>query len=183
MRIRDWQDILEDVTERDSDRDGWRAVAGQRRDGVGEDLYLGHPSVGLYQLKTYAKNPYEVRGVGARVARKIDDSIDPLLPDVDHEGRFAVQTPPEDEDDAEEAARRLEETVRVHAETPTTPDDFFADVMDALDSPAFGPMAFEFADRPDELDDLVEEFDEAERLLTEELDALVEEDDVGRGFY
>lgn len=183
MRIRDWQDILEDVTERETDREGWRAIAGQRRDGVGEDLYLGHPSVGLYQLKTYAKNPYEVRGVGTRVARKIDDGIDPLLPDEGHEGRFAVQTPPEDEDDAEATARRLEETVRVHAEAPTTPDDFFADVMDALDSPAFGPMEFEFADRPDELDGLTEQFDEADRLLTEELDDLVAEDEVGRGFY
>jgi AcrR family transcriptional regulator len=183
MRIRDWQDILEDVTERDTDPDGWRAIAGQRRQGVGEDLYLGHPSVGLYQLKTYAKNPYEVRGVGARVARKIDDGIDPLLPDRESEGRFAVQAPPEDEDDAEEKARRLEEAVRVHADAPTTPDDFFSDVMDALDSPAFGPMEFEFADRPDELDDLSEEFDEAEKLLTEELDGLVESDEVGRGFH
>src|SRR6056297_2879110 len=35
MRIREWQDILEDVTERDVDPEDWRAVAGDRAGGVG----------------------------------------------------------------------------------------------------------------------------------------------------
>ncbi|MFB6131214.1 MAG: hypothetical protein ABEJ28_10380 [Salinigranum sp.] len=183
MRVRDWQDILGDVVEGRTDRDGWRAIAGQRRTGVGEDLYIGHPSAGVYHLKTYAKNPYEVRGVGARVARKIDEDIDPLLPDrEDASGRFGIQQRPEDEQQAEEAMRRLEETVKVHAEAPTTSDDFFNDVMEALDSPAFGPMDFELSERPERLDDLSNTFEEAEELLTSELDDLIERDEVDRGF-
>jgi len=182
MRVRDWQDILDDVTAANADPDGWRAIAGQRRDGVGEDLYLGHSGVGVYHLKTYAKNPYDVRGVGAKVARKIDDDIDPHLPTEELRRRFAVQSPPEDEAEAESKARRLEETVKVHAEAPTTPDDLFRDVMDAIDSPAYGPMAFELSDRPADLDALSETFDEAERLLSAELDDLVERDGVDRGF-
>ena len=184
MRVRDWQDILEDVVESDADPDGWRGVAGQRRSGIGEDLYLGHPNVGVYHLKTYAKNPYDLRGVGTRVARKVDGDIDPLLPrrDAENAGRFAVQRPPEDEDDAKAKATRLEETVKVHADVPTTPDDFFTDVMEALESPAFGPMEFELSDRPDALDDLSTTFEDAEHLLSSELDDLVETDEVGRGF-
>lgn len=184
MRVRDWQDILEDVAESDADPDGWRAVAGDRRRGLGEDLFLGHPDVGVYELKTYTKNPREVRGVGGRVARRIDEDIEPLLPgrDGDNGGLFAVRNPPEDEDHASEMATRLEETVRVHAEAPTTPDDFVTDVMDALESPAFGPMEYEFDGRPDALDDLTDEFADADELLTEDLDDLVEEDGVGRGF-
>ncbi|WP_251331003.1 hypothetical protein [Haloplanus pelagicus] len=182
MRVRDWEDILDDVSDGTADPDGWRAVAGQRRDGVGEDLYLGHPAVGVYHLKTYAKNPYDVRGVGTRVARKIDDDIDPHLPSEEFGGRFAVQSPPEDEEAAESAARRLAETVRVHAEAPTSPDDFFEDVMDAIDSPAYGPMSFELSDRPDGLDSLSETFDEAEELLDAELEDLIERDGVDRGF-
>jgi hypothetical protein len=184
MRVRDWDDILADVTESDADPDGWRAVAGNRARGLGEDLYLGHPRVGVYQLKTYAKNPARVRGVGARVARKVDGDIDPLLPgrDADDGGRFAVQRPPEDEDEAEDVAKRLEETVRVHAEAPTSPEDFFTDVMEALDSPAYGPMRYEFDDRPEELDELATTFDEAEELLDAELDDLIDDDEVGRGF-
>ncbi len=183
MRVRDWQDILEEVTDGQADPDGWRALAGRRSDGVGEDLYLGHPAVGLYQLKTYAKNPYEVRGVGARVARKIDGDIDPLLPDRDTApGRFAVRTPPDDDSEAETMAKRLEETMRVHAEAPTTPEDLFSDVMEAIDSPAFGPMEFELSERPEELDDLSTTFEEAEELLSAELEDLIEDDDIGRGF-
>ncbi|RDI72829.1 hypothetical protein [Halopelagius longus] len=184
MRVRDWQDILEDVVESDADPEGWRAVAGDRRRGVGEDLFLGHPDVGVYELKTYTKNPYEVRGVGGRVARRIDEDIEPLLPgrEAEPSGLFAVRNGPEDEEHASEMAKRLEETVKVHAEAPTTPDDFFEDVMDALESPAFGPMEYEFDGRPDSLDELTDEFADADELLTEDLDDLVEEDGVGRGF-
>jgi len=182
MRVRDWEDILDDVSEGTADPDGWRAIAGQRRDGVGEDLYLGHPGVGVYHLKTYAKNPYDVRGVGAKVARKIDGDIDPHLPTEDLPRRFAVQSAPADEDEAESKARRLAETVKVHAEAPTSPDDFFEDVMDAIDSPAYGPMAFDLSDRPDDLDALSETFDEAEDLLDAELTELIERDGVDRGF-
>ncbi|UVE50135.1 hypothetical protein KU306_14710 [Haloferax larsenii] len=186
MRVRDWQDILSDVVDDGRDPDDWRAVAGERRDGIGEDLYLGHPSAGVYHLKTYAKNPYDVRGVGARVARRIDDGLDSLFPHRERDedaGRFGVQRPPEDESQAKSMATRLEETVKVHAEAPTTPDDFFTDVMEALDSPAFGPMDYEFDDRPDRLDDLSSEFTDADDLLSSELDDLIETDEVGRGFH
>jgi len=182
MRVRDWQDILDDVTDEGADPDGWRAIAGQRQDSVGEDLYLGHPGVGVYHLKTYAKNPYDVRGVGAKVARRIDDDIDPHLPSEELRRRFAVQSAPEDEAEAESKARKLAETVKVHAEAPTSPDDLFRDVMDAIDSPAYGPMEFELSDRPDELDALSETFDEADELLSAELDDLIERDEVDRGF-
>ena len=184
MRVRDWQDILGEIIEESDDRNGWRAIAGQRSGGVGEDLYLGHPGAGLYHLKTYAKNPYEVRGVGARVARRIDEDIDPLLPGrEDAPGRFGVRRPPEDEDHAEDMATRLEETLKVHSEAPTSPDDLFNDVMEALDSPAFGPMEFELSDRPEQLDDLSDTFEETDELLTSELDDLIDEDEVGRGFH
>lgn len=184
MRVRDWTDVLRDVTESSGDPADWRAVAGQRRGGVGEDLYLGHPSVGVFQLKTYAKNPYDVKGVGTRVARKVDGDIDPLLPQRDGStGRFAVQGRPEDEDHAKSMAKRLEEAVRVHADAPTTGEDFFTDVMEALDSPAFGPMEFELSERPEQLDDLSATFEEAEELLSAELDDLIRDDGVGRGFY
>lgn len=181
MRVRDWQEILEDVVDSSADPDGWRAVSGDRRRGVGEDMFLGHPSVGVYQLKTYAKNPFEVQGVGSRVARRIDDDLDPLFPD-EGSGRFGVQSPFESEDEANDAAKRLEEVVKTHADAPTTPDALFDDVMDAMESPAFGPMEYDQYARPEGLDDLTETFEEAEELLNAELDDLVDQDGVGRGF-
>jgi len=182
MRVREWKDIVEDVVEQDVDPDGWRAVGGSRASGVGEDLYVGHPRGGVFLLKTYAKNPYDVKGVGTRVARNLDDEIGSFLPDDDAEGRFAVQQPPDDEDDAEETARNVEEVVKAHADAPTTPDAFFEDLMDAMDTPAFGPIDFDRYDRPAATDELSDRFEEAEELLDAELDDLVNEDDVGRGF-
>jgi hypothetical protein len=184
MRVRDWKDILAEVSSDSTEPSGWRAVAGQRREGVGEDLYFGHPTQGVYHLKTYAKNPYELRGVGAKVARKVDGDIDPLLParEGDESGRFAVQRPPEDESHAKTMSTRLEETLRVHSEAPTSSEDLFEDLMDALESPAFGPMEYEFSGRPERLDDLSSTFEESEDLLEAELEDLIDDDDIGRGF-
>ena len=182
MRIRDWRDILDDVTEGSADADGWRAIAGRRESGVGEDLFFGHPSAGVYQLKTYAKNPYEVKGVGARVVRKVDDGLEPMFPSSDDAGRFAIRRAAGDEDELEQRTKRLEETVKVHRDAPTSPDDLFEDLMEAVDSPAFGPMEWELSDRPERLDELTGTFDEAEELLSAELDDLIEDDGVDRGF-
>ena len=183
MRVHDWQDIIEDVVESDADGSDWRAVAGDRRGGVGEDMFLGHPSAGVFQLKTYAKNPFEVQGVGTQVARKVDEDLDPLFPDRDAGGRFGVNDGVEDESEAKARAKQLETVVETHAEAPTSGDALFEDVMDALGSPAFGPMEYDMYDRPEELKSLSDTFEEAEDVLTTELDELIEEDDVGRGFH
>jgi hypothetical protein len=182
MRVRDWQDILESVVESDADPDGWRAVGGDRADGIGEDLFFGHPSIGVFQLKTYARNPYQVQGVGAEVARRIDDELDPLFPEKAETGMFGVQKPIEDEGTAERTATELEEVVRAHADAPTSPDALFEDVMDTLDSPAYGPMEFDHHDRPAALDELTDTFEEAQQLLETEFEEVVD-DAVERGFY
>ena len=179
MRVRDWQDILEEVVESDAEPSGWRAVGGDRANGIGEDLYVGHPSAGVFQLKTYAKNPFEVNGVGAQVARKIDDELDPLFPEKEA-GRFGVQRPVEEED-AEDKVNELSEVLQAHADAPTTPDALFDDVMETLDSPAFGPADIDLYDRPDRVEDLSTTFEEAEELLDKELDDVIDES-VDRGF-
>ena len=181
MRVRDWQDILEDVTESGADPGGWRAVGGDRANGLGEDLFFGHPDAGVYQLKTYAKNPFEVQGVGTRVARRIDGDIDPLFPE-EGTGIFGVQQGVEDEDEAEEQAKNLEAVLEAHADAPTTPQALVEDVLDAVESPAYGPMEFDQYDRPDRLGDLTDTFEEAEALLEAEFEDVIDED-VTRGFY
>lgn len=182
MRVRGWQDILEDVVESDAEPSGWRAVAGDRAAGIGEDMFIGHPNGGVFQLKTYAKNPFEVQGVGSRVARRVDDELDPLFPD-ETGGRFGVRSPFENEDDAKRKARALEEVLQTHADAPTTTDALFDDVMETLESPAFGPIDYEFDGRPESLDNLSGTFEEAERLLEAEFEDLVDAEGVDRGFH
>lgn len=181
MRVRDWQDIVRDVVEEDVNPDNWRAIAGPRDRGVGEDLYLAHPNAGVYFLKTYAKNPYELRGVGSRVSRSLDEEIGGYLP-TDGTGQFAVQPVPDDEDEAKRRARRVEEVVRTHAAAPTSPDALFEDIMGAIDSPAFGPLDYDQTSRPSGLDGLGNTFDEAEQLLDTELEDLIGDDEIDRGF-
>lgn len=55
MKVRDREVILSDVVESEAEPSGWRAVGGDRRNGIGEDMYIAHPAV------------------GAKVARSIDD--------------------------------------------------------------------------------------------------------------
>ncbi|MDX1744612.1 MAG: hypothetical protein R3324_01630 [Halobacteriales archaeon] len=182
MRVRDWQDLVTDVVEGDANPDGWRAIAGTRERGVGEDLFLGHPDAGLYFLKTYAKNPFEVRGVGAQVARKIDDELTSPLPKRG-DGRFAVRQPPADEEDAKQKARRLEETVKAHADAPTSPVHLFDDLMEALESPAYGPVQYEMSSRPSGLDELTHTFEDAQEALETEFEDIIEDDGVNRGVF
>jgi len=182
MRVRDWQEILENVIGSDVDPDGWRAVAGDRDTGLGEDLFVGHRDAGLYQLKTYARNPFDVEGVGSQVARSLDDEIGSYLPDSESEGLFAINQPPDDESEAERIASDLEEVLRAHAEAPTEPEHLVEDVLEAMDSPAFGPMEYDQYDRPDPLEQLTGTFEEAQSVLDAELDELIEDDGVGRGF-
>ena len=181
MRVRDWRAVLEDVTESDADPSEWRAVGGDRSSGIGEDLYLGHPAVGVYQLKTYAKNPFEVRGVGTQVARQVDDEVQPLFP-AEGSGHFGVQSPVESEDEAEEVGKNVESVLEAHADAPTSPEALFEDVMGALDSPAYGPLSYDEYDRSEPLTGLAGTFEEAEKVLNAELDDLVDEDEVNRGF-
>lgn len=181
MKVRSWQDIISDVVESNADPEGWRAVAGDRRGGIGEDLYIGHPAAGLFFLKTYAKNPFDVKGVGTEVARSVDEELESLLPTGD-DGRFAVQQAPADESEAEAKASELETVLKTHAEAPTSPQAVFDDVMETLDSPAYGPMEYDPLDRPETLDEFSTTFEDAEDVLETEFEDLLDADEVGRGF-
>lgn len=183
MRVRDWQDILADVVESDAEPTGWRAIGGQRTRGIGEDLYIAHPSGGAYLLKTYAKNPFQVEGVGARIDSGLDADLEALFPDEeDGTGLFGVRQPAEDEDDARNRVKTLESVLETHADAPTTPNALFEDIMHALDSPAYGPMEFTHTDRPERLDELNDTFADAEEALEASFEDVVDET-VQRGFH
>lgn len=181
MRIRDWQEVIQDVVESNADPDDWQAIGGPRSSGIGEEMYLAHPKTGVYLLKTYPKNPFEVKGVGSRVARSIDDEIEPYLP-ASSSHKFAITAGPEDESEAESRSKRLTETIKTHADAPTTPDALFEDMMEALESPAFGPLAFDHYDRPEPLDGLSRMFSDEASELDTELEDILNADSIGRGF-
>ena len=173
---------MQDLISKDSDPKEWRAISGIRSGGIGEDLYLCHPGAGLYHLKTYAKNPFEVQGVGAQLAHKIDDGIGDQFPrGVD--GRFAIHRPVVEEMEVKRVTQRVEETLKAHVDAPTNSLDLFEDMMGAIGSPAYGPLDYRgMGKRPESLDILAKEFHDVNKSLEKKLDAMLKDDEIERGF-
>jgi hypothetical protein len=76
VKIKLRNEILNDVI-----RDGkkypkeWKAVFGEDKTSLSRDCYIFNPSIGVYLLKEYEKNPYEIKGLGGLVARRLDEDV------------------------------------------------------------------------------------------------------------
>ncbi|MBN2066587.1 MAG: hypothetical protein JW771_07270 [Candidatus Thermoplasmatota archaeon] len=66
-------DIIQDAEHHPT---GWKALFGKDRECFSHDSYILHPEVGIYLLKEYQKNPFDVHGVGGKIARSVDEDID-----------------------------------------------------------------------------------------------------------
>ncbi len=55
---------------------GWKAVFGEDKKRMSRDYYVFNPNIGIYLLKEYQKNPFEIRGVGGKIARYVDENIE-----------------------------------------------------------------------------------------------------------
>lgn len=89
MNIKSRNDILTDII-RDGKKHpkGWSAAFGNDLESFSHDCFIFHPSVGIYLLKEYNKNPYKVKGVGSKIARHIDDDIRDSI--TKHSGEFGI---------------------------------------------------------------------------------------------
>jgi hypothetical protein len=80
VRIKPRNDILTDIIRNGKQHPkGWSATFGQDTDAFSHDCYLFHPDIGIYLLKEYHKNPFEVKGVGSKLARHLDSDIEEQL--------------------------------------------------------------------------------------------------------
>ena len=77
VKIKSRNEVLNDVI-----RDGkkypkdWKAVFGKDNKRLSKDYYIFNPDVGIYLMKEYEKNPFEVKGIGGKLARHVDEDID-----------------------------------------------------------------------------------------------------------
>ena len=76
MKIKSRAEILNDIIE-DSKNfpKGWRAAFGKNDDLFSNDYYIFNQNTGLYFLREYQKNPFQIKGIGTKIARHIDDDI------------------------------------------------------------------------------------------------------------
>jgi len=89
MKNKPRYEILNDIL-KDSKKHpkGWKAAFGKDSRLSSTDYYILHPNVGIYLLKEYHKNPYQVKGVGAKIARNINDDIEESI--IKKSGDFGI---------------------------------------------------------------------------------------------
>jgi hypothetical protein len=77
VKIKPRNDILKDII-RDGKKHpkGWNAAFGKDSTSFSHDCYIFHPHIGIYLLKEYNKNPFETKGIGLKLARRIDEDIE-----------------------------------------------------------------------------------------------------------
>jgi len=77
VKIKSRSNLLNDVI-RDAKKfpKGWKAVIGKDDNLFSNDYYIFNPNTGIYLLKEYHKNPYEIKGIGGKIARYVDDNVE-----------------------------------------------------------------------------------------------------------
>jgi len=77
VKIKPRNDILKDIIREGKNHPkGWNAAFGKDSTSFSHDCYIFHPHIGIYLLKEYNKNPFEVKGVGSKLARHLDEDIE-----------------------------------------------------------------------------------------------------------
>ncbi|MEW5760221.1 MAG: hypothetical protein AB1779_05605 [Candidatus Thermoplasmatota archaeon] len=76
VKIRDIREILIEITrEAKKHKDNWYSIFGTDELYSSEDICIFNPDVGFYNIKSYFKNPFERVGIGAKIARKVDEKF------------------------------------------------------------------------------------------------------------
>ena len=89
LEIKSRNKVLSDVI-RDGEKHpkGWKAVFGKDNERLYRDFYVFNPEIGIYVIKEYNKNPYEIKGIGGKIARNVDEEIDREISQ--HAGDFGI---------------------------------------------------------------------------------------------
>jgi hypothetical protein len=67
---------------------GWRAAYGGDSSSLSHEYYIFHPNIGVYLVKEYNKNPYEIKGLGSKLARHLDEDIQEQI--IKTSGNFGI---------------------------------------------------------------------------------------------
>lgn len=74
MRTR--EEILREIIRKGQEiPEGWKATSRYDIQLHATEYNILHPEVGIYQIKEWQKNPFKVKGVGAKISQRVDNSI------------------------------------------------------------------------------------------------------------
>ncbi len=173
MKIRDLNEIFDEIKEEgkkiDKKDDWWAGKA--RNKEIGNEWFMGHPDVGLYQFKSYQKNPYSSTGVGAKLTKNVDDEI---------EKKFEKQTnsifgvlPDKINKNRKKRAKRLIENPKHN-----NPSKLFKNLLNTLGINIRGSLSQSRKGEPTSIQELKGEFDEEQKQLTNEFKKILNRDDI-----
>ena len=76
VKLKSRGELLNDmIADADNYPNNWKAIFGNDNERLSRDFYIFNPDVGIYLLKEYNKNPFEVKGIGGKIARSVDEDI------------------------------------------------------------------------------------------------------------
>ena len=89
VKIKTRDELLRDVIKagKKHSRD-WGAIFGVDKKLISQDYYIFHPKMGVYLLKEYQKNPFDLKGVGCKIARRVDEELEENVSR--HTGSFGI---------------------------------------------------------------------------------------------
>lgn len=92
MAIKSLQEILKDILKEGRKTPGeWKTLLAPTYDRFGSDLLLFHPTTGpIYQVRAYEKNPFQMTGVGTRIARNVDEDFLKLIKSQRSHGNLGI---------------------------------------------------------------------------------------------
>ncbi len=92
LPVKNIEKILKEIMKEGKKTPGeWKAISAPIRDYSGSDLLLFHPISGpVYQIRAYEKNPFEIQGIGTRLARSVDDDFLRLIEKQKQAGNMGI---------------------------------------------------------------------------------------------
>ncbi|MFX1515888.1 MAG: hypothetical protein ACFFC6_06235 [Promethearchaeota archaeon] len=92
MAIKSLQEILRDILKEGRKTPGeWKTLLAPTSDRFGSDLLLFHPTTGpIFQVRAYEKNPFQMTGVGTRIARNVDEDFLRLIQSQRSRGNLGI---------------------------------------------------------------------------------------------
>ncbi|MEF8879305.1 MAG: hypothetical protein V5A64_02800 [Candidatus Thermoplasmatota archaeon] len=77
VKIKNRKEILNDIIKDGKKHPkGWKAVFGKDHRHLSNDYYILNPKTGIYLLKEYQKNPFQRKGIGGKIAKKVDEHVE-----------------------------------------------------------------------------------------------------------
>lgn len=168
MKIKTRTEILKDIIKQGKKfPKNWGVLFGKDPNLHSNDYYIFNPGVGIYLLKEYQKNPYELKGVGGKIARHIDEGIEAEISKKD--GEFGII-----QSDFQKILKNLERGIQ--------PEKIFKAAMKGKNLGIKMPVRGKASSSEKIFNDLKSELASKQKKIDEKFERIASEDDLYKSY-